>query len=44
MLMPPATALTPNRRPRQFLVIAAGGHSKITEEQQSDSLMAFALP
>jgi len=29
---------------RQFLVIAAGGHSKITEESQSDALVAFALP
>ena len=29
---------------RQFLVIAAGGHAKITEEPQSDALLAFALP
>jgi len=29
---------------RQFLVIAAGGHAKVTEESQSDSLVAFALP
>ena len=29
---------------KQFLVIAAGGHAKITEEEQSDSLIAFALP
>jgi len=29
---------------KQFLVIAAGGHSKVTEEKQSDALLAFALP
>lgn len=29
---------------RQFLVIAAGGHSHVSEEPQSDSLVAFALP
>jgi len=29
---------------KQFLVIAAGGHAKITEEEQSDALVAFALP
>ncbi len=29
---------------RQFLVIAAGGHAKVTEESQSDALVAFALP
>ena len=29
---------------RQYLVIAAGGAAKITEERQSDSLVAFALP
>lgn len=29
---------------RQFLVIAAGGHSHVTEESQSDTLVAFALP
>ena len=29
---------------KQFLVIAAGGHSKVTEEAQSDALVAFALP
>jgi glucose dehydrogenase len=29
---------------KQFLVIAAGGHAKITEEPQSDTLIAFALP
>jgi quinoprotein glucose dehydrogenase len=29
---------------KQFLVIAAGGHAKVTEESQSDALVAFALP
>jgi quinoprotein glucose dehydrogenase len=29
---------------RQFLVIAAGGHSHVDEEPQSDTLVAFALP
>ena len=29
---------------KQYLVIAAGGHSKVTEENQSDSVVAFALP
>jgi quinoprotein glucose dehydrogenase len=29
---------------KQFLVIAAGGHAKVTEETQSDTLVAFALP
>jgi quinoprotein glucose dehydrogenase len=29
---------------KQFLVIAAGGHAKVTEEPQSDALVAFALP
>jgi quinoprotein glucose dehydrogenase len=29
---------------RQFLVIAAGGHAKVTEESQSDAVVAFALP
>lgn len=29
---------------RQFVVIAAGGHSKIREEAQSDAVVAFALP
>jgi quinoprotein glucose dehydrogenase len=28
----------------QYLVIAAGGHPKITEESLSDALMAFRLP
>jgi quinoprotein glucose dehydrogenase len=29
---------------KQFVVIAAGGHSKVTEEQQSDAVVAFTLP
>jgi glucose dehydrogenase len=29
---------------KQFVVIAAGGHSKITEEPLSDALVAFSLP
>ena len=29
---------------KQYLVIAAGGHPKITEEKLSDALVAFALP
>jgi quinoprotein glucose dehydrogenase len=28
---------------RQYVVIAAGGHAKVTEEPQSDALVAFAL-
>ena len=29
---------------KQYLVIAAGGHAKISEEKQGDSLVAFTLP
>jgi quinoprotein glucose dehydrogenase len=29
---------------KQFVVIAAGGHAKVSEETQSDALVAFALP
>jgi quinoprotein glucose dehydrogenase len=29
---------------KQFLVIAAGGHAKITEEKQTDEIVAFSLP
>ena len=29
---------------KQFVVIAAGGHAKITEEGLGDTLSAFALP
>ena len=28
---------------KQYLVIAAGGHPKVREEKQSDTLVAFAL-
>jgi quinoprotein glucose dehydrogenase len=41
-----ATPMTYAMRPggKQFVVIAAGGHSKVAEEVQSDALVAFALP
>jgi quinoprotein glucose dehydrogenase len=41
-----ATPMTYQARPggKQFLVIAAGGHSKVTEEKQSDEIVAFTLP
>jgi len=29
---------------KQYVVIAAGGHAKVTEENQSDALVAFSLP
>ncbi len=29
---------------RQYVVVAAGGSAKISEERQDDSLVAFALP
>jgi Glucose dehydrogenase len=29
---------------KQYLVIAAGGHPKITEESLGDALVAFTLP
>lgn len=29
---------------QQFLVIAAGGHPKVTEEKQTDEIVAFSLP
>jgi hypothetical protein len=29
---------------RQIVVIAAGGYSHVSEEPQSDALVAFALP
>jgi quinoprotein glucose dehydrogenase len=32
------------RTGKQYLVIAAGGHSKITEESLGDALVAFTLP
>jgi quinoprotein glucose dehydrogenase len=47
--LPASGAATPmtyclRERGKQFVVIAAGGHPKVTEEQQSDALVAFALP
>jgi quinoprotein glucose dehydrogenase len=39
-----ATPMTYAIGARQFVVIAAGGHPKITEEPLGDSLVAFALP
>jgi quinoprotein glucose dehydrogenase len=41
-----ATPMTYQLRPggKQYLVIAAGGHSKVTEETQSDEIVAFTLP
>jgi len=29
---------------KQYLVIAAGGHPKLTEEKLADALVAFTLP
>jgi len=29
---------------KQYVVIAAGGHDKISEEKPSDELVAFMLP
>jgi quinoprotein glucose dehydrogenase len=39
-----ATPMTYSFDGRQYLVIAAGGHPKITEEALSDTLVAFSLP
>ena len=41
-----ATPMTYQVRPggKQFLVIAAGGHPKISEEKQTDEVVAFTLP
>jgi glucose dehydrogenase len=39
----PMTYQTP-KSGKQFLVIAAGGHRSVTEEPQSDAIMAFTLP
>lgn len=41
-----ATPMTYQVRPngKQYVVIAAGGHGKITEEKQNDSIVAFTLP
>src|ERR1700683_683230 len=41
-----ATPMTYQVRPggKQYLVIAAGGHSKVTQEKQPDEIVAFTLP
>jgi quinoprotein glucose dehydrogenase len=39
-----ATPMTYEANGRQFLVIAAGGHAKVTEEKQTDGIVAFTLP
>ncbi len=39
-----ATPMTYRYRGRQYVVIAAGGSAKITEEKQSDAIIAYALP
>jgi quinoprotein glucose dehydrogenase len=38
-----ATPMTYEFHGKQYVVIAAGGHAKLTEEPQSDALVAFAL-
>ena len=46
--LPTAGGATPmtylGKNGKQFVVIAAGGHRGVTEEPQSDSIMAFTLP
>ena len=39
-----ATPMTYRLNGKQYLVIAAGGHPKLTEEKLGDSLVAFTLP
>jgi quinoprotein glucose dehydrogenase len=39
-----ATPMTYQFKGKQYVVIAAGGHSKLSEEPQGDALVAFALP
>ena len=39
-----ATPMTYRLNGKQYVVIAAGGHPKITEEKLGDSLVAFTLP
>lgn len=39
-----ATPMTYQFHGKQYVVIAAGGHAKLTEEPLSDALIAFALP
>ncbi len=39
-----ATPMTFQHKGKQYVVIAAGGHDKISEETPSDELVAFTLP
>jgi len=41
-----ATPMTYQLKPggKQYVVIAAGGHAKVTEEKQDDALIAYTLP
>ena len=39
-----ATPMTFMKKGKQYVVIAAGGHDKISEEKPSDELVAFILP
>ena len=39
-----ATPMTYRVNGKQYIVIAAGGHPKITEEALNDALVAFTLP
>jgi quinoprotein glucose dehydrogenase len=39
-----ATPMSYGWKGRQYVVIAAGGSAKITEEAQSDAIIAYALP
>ncbi|HKF01046.1 MAG TPA: hypothetical protein VKB49_01985 [Candidatus Sulfotelmatobacter sp.] len=39
-----ATPMTFLHQGKQYMVIAAGGHDKISEERPSDELVAFTLP
>jgi len=39
-----ATPMTYSVNGKQYLVIAAGGHPKITEESPNDALVTFSLP
>jgi quinoprotein glucose dehydrogenase len=39
-----ATPMTYEFNGKQYVVIAAGGHQRIPEEQQGDTIVAFALP
>ncbi len=39
-----ATPMTYRTNGRQYVVVAAGGSAKITEERQGDAIVAYALP